>query len=233
MRGSKRLLNSALQSDLDTMLELGASIQSGLQETHDHKEAVNAFLEKRKKDLERWLRIVAGNGVLRNSAPFRAFFALDDVVSDLVGFSPQSAGSSGPRTAQQQRFGFFPSTTARARGPALATATPAALSARASAAADAFSPAASSAARQRHGTPMLLVNIQEHRLLSPQAAVVHTSRSSSNLLGAAQVAKQWGGGGRAGWPGGRRARSVPAGRPPCPTLRRRLLSPRAAQRTRR
>lgn len=47
VRASKRLLSNALESGLDTMLELSSSIQATLQNTEDHKEAVSALLEKR------------------------------------------------------------------------------------------------------------------------------------------------------------------------------------------
>lgn len=48
VRASKRLLSNALETGLDAMLDLSAGVQAALQDTEDHKEAVSAFLDKRK-----------------------------------------------------------------------------------------------------------------------------------------------------------------------------------------
>ena len=45
---AKRLLIEGRHSRLDTLLELSASLQALAHATGDHREAVNAFLEKRK-----------------------------------------------------------------------------------------------------------------------------------------------------------------------------------------
>ena len=45
--GTKRLLIEGRHSRLDTLLELSASLQALTHATADHREAVNAFLEKR------------------------------------------------------------------------------------------------------------------------------------------------------------------------------------------
>jgi 2-(1,2-epoxy-1,2-dihydrophenyl)acetyl-CoA isomerase len=47
LRMAKRLLLTAQTSDLDTILEMSAAMQSIAHETADHAEAVEAFLEKR------------------------------------------------------------------------------------------------------------------------------------------------------------------------------------------
>jgi enoyl-CoA hydratase/carnithine racemase len=47
VRLAKRLMREALNSSLDTVLELSAAFQAISQKTADHSEAVNAFLEKR------------------------------------------------------------------------------------------------------------------------------------------------------------------------------------------
>ena len=48
----KRTLNKALASDLDTTLDYEAHIQQIASETEDHKEGVQAFLEKRKPNFK-------------------------------------------------------------------------------------------------------------------------------------------------------------------------------------
>lgn len=47
VRLNKRLLRTALRSDLATTLELAAALQGGIQHTPDHDEAIAAALEKR------------------------------------------------------------------------------------------------------------------------------------------------------------------------------------------
>ena len=47
LRMSKRLMLTAQNTDLDTILEMSAAMQALAHETDDHAEAVNAFLEKR------------------------------------------------------------------------------------------------------------------------------------------------------------------------------------------
>lgn len=47
IRLTKRLLREAIHSRLDTVLELSAVLQAVCHKTPDHREAVNAFLEKR------------------------------------------------------------------------------------------------------------------------------------------------------------------------------------------
>ncbi|WP_288251502.1 crotonase/enoyl-CoA hydratase family protein [uncultured Hydrogenophaga sp.] len=47
VRLTKRLLREAMHTRLDTLLELSAAYQSLSHQTADHREAVNAFLEKR------------------------------------------------------------------------------------------------------------------------------------------------------------------------------------------
>ena len=46
LRMAKRLLIEGRHSRLDTLLELSASLQALTHATADHREAVNAFLEK-------------------------------------------------------------------------------------------------------------------------------------------------------------------------------------------
>jgi enoyl-CoA hydratase/carnithine racemase len=50
---SKRLMREAIHSRLDTVLELSAVYQAVLHKTDDHREAVDAFLEKRPADFGR------------------------------------------------------------------------------------------------------------------------------------------------------------------------------------
>ena len=52
VRLSKRLLREGLHTRLDTLLELSAAFQSLAHQTADHREAVNAFLEKRPPDFK-------------------------------------------------------------------------------------------------------------------------------------------------------------------------------------
>ena len=52
VRMAKRLLIEGRHSRLDTLLELSASLQALAHATADHREAVNAFLEKRKPDFK-------------------------------------------------------------------------------------------------------------------------------------------------------------------------------------
>jgi enoyl-CoA hydratase/carnithine racemase len=52
VRMAKRLLIEGRHSRLDTLLELSASLQALTHATGDHREAVNAFLEKRKPDFK-------------------------------------------------------------------------------------------------------------------------------------------------------------------------------------
>jgi enoyl-CoA hydratase/carnithine racemase len=47
LRLTKRLMREALHSRLDTVLELSAVFQAVSHKTDDHREAVDAFLEKR------------------------------------------------------------------------------------------------------------------------------------------------------------------------------------------
>jgi enoyl-CoA hydratase/carnithine racemase len=53
LRLSKRLMREAIHSRLDTVLELSAVYQAVLHKTDDHREAVDAFLEKRPADFGR------------------------------------------------------------------------------------------------------------------------------------------------------------------------------------
>lgn len=46
----KRIFNKALTSDLDSLLEYEAYMQQSASETDDHKEGINAFIEKRKPE---------------------------------------------------------------------------------------------------------------------------------------------------------------------------------------
>jgi enoyl-CoA hydratase/carnithine racemase len=48
MRMTKRLIREAQHTRLDTLLEMSAAFQALAHETEDHREAVDAFLEKRK-----------------------------------------------------------------------------------------------------------------------------------------------------------------------------------------
>jgi len=48
VRMAKRLMREGMHSRLDTLLELSASMQALSHQTADHREAVQAFLEKRK-----------------------------------------------------------------------------------------------------------------------------------------------------------------------------------------
>jgi enoyl-CoA hydratase/carnithine racemase len=48
LRMTKRLLREGQRQDLPSLLELAANLQSIAHKTSDHREAVNAFLEKRK-----------------------------------------------------------------------------------------------------------------------------------------------------------------------------------------
>jgi enoyl-CoA hydratase/carnithine racemase len=52
VRMAKRLLIEGRHSRLDTLLELSASLQALAHATNDHREAVNAFLEKRKPEFK-------------------------------------------------------------------------------------------------------------------------------------------------------------------------------------
>jgi enoyl-CoA hydratase/carnithine racemase len=52
VRMAKRLLIEGRNSRLDTLLELSASLQALAHSTADHREAVTAFLEKRKPDFK-------------------------------------------------------------------------------------------------------------------------------------------------------------------------------------
>jgi enoyl-CoA hydratase/carnithine racemase len=52
VRMAKRLLIEGRHSRLDTLLELSASLQALTHATTDHREAVNAFLEKRKPEFK-------------------------------------------------------------------------------------------------------------------------------------------------------------------------------------
>jgi enoyl-CoA hydratase/carnithine racemase len=47
VRLAKRLLRESLHTRLDTLLEMAAAYQALSHQTADHREAVNAFLEKR------------------------------------------------------------------------------------------------------------------------------------------------------------------------------------------
>src|SRR3546814_15525963 len=53
VRITKRLLNDAQNQRLDDVLELSAALQSVAHETADHHEAVDAFIEKRRRSEER------------------------------------------------------------------------------------------------------------------------------------------------------------------------------------
>lgn len=48
MRMTKRLLREGQQATLDSLLELSAGCQAIAHKTADHREAVTAFIEKRK-----------------------------------------------------------------------------------------------------------------------------------------------------------------------------------------
>jgi len=48
----KRAINQSLSNNLDEHLELEADLQTEGGQTHDYKEGVQAFLEKRKPDFE-------------------------------------------------------------------------------------------------------------------------------------------------------------------------------------
>ena len=48
LRMTKRLLREGQKQDLSSLLELAATLQSIAHKTDNHKEAVDAFLEKRK-----------------------------------------------------------------------------------------------------------------------------------------------------------------------------------------
>ncbi len=48
LRMTKRLLIEGRQTRMDTLLEMAASMQALAHSTADHREAVTAFLEKRK-----------------------------------------------------------------------------------------------------------------------------------------------------------------------------------------
>ena len=52
VRMAKRLLIEGRHSRLDTLLELSAGLQALAHATADHREAVNAFLEKRKPEFK-------------------------------------------------------------------------------------------------------------------------------------------------------------------------------------
>ena len=52
VRMAKRLLIEGRHSRLDTLLELSASLQALAHATEDHREAVNAFLDKRKPEFK-------------------------------------------------------------------------------------------------------------------------------------------------------------------------------------
>ncbi|SPC05662.1 3-hydroxybutyryl-CoA dehydratase Crt (fragment) [Cupriavidus oxalaticus] len=47
MRLAKRLMREAMHTRLDTLLELSAGFQALSHQTADHREAVQAFLDKR------------------------------------------------------------------------------------------------------------------------------------------------------------------------------------------
>jgi 2-(1,2-epoxy-1,2-dihydrophenyl)acetyl-CoA isomerase len=51
---TKLLVNRALQSDLDTALRDEAVAQELVQQTHDAKEGVRAFVERRDPDFKGW-----------------------------------------------------------------------------------------------------------------------------------------------------------------------------------
>jgi enoyl-CoA hydratase/carnithine racemase len=53
LRLAKRLMREALHSRLDTVLELSAVFQAVSHKTDDHREAVDAFLEKRAPRFDR------------------------------------------------------------------------------------------------------------------------------------------------------------------------------------
>ena len=48
LRMAKRLLREGARSELSTLLDMSASMQAIAHQTEDHKEAVDAFVEKRK-----------------------------------------------------------------------------------------------------------------------------------------------------------------------------------------
>jgi enoyl-CoA hydratase/carnithine racemase len=48
LRMAKRLLREGERSELQTLLDMSASMQAIAHQSEDHKEAVNAFVEKRK-----------------------------------------------------------------------------------------------------------------------------------------------------------------------------------------
>ena len=48
LRMAKRLLREGERSELHTLLDMSASMQAVAHQTEDHKEAVSAFVEKRK-----------------------------------------------------------------------------------------------------------------------------------------------------------------------------------------
>jgi enoyl-CoA hydratase/carnithine racemase len=48
LRMAKRLLREGARSELHTLLDMSASMQAIAHQSEDHKEAVNAFVEKRK-----------------------------------------------------------------------------------------------------------------------------------------------------------------------------------------
>jgi enoyl-CoA hydratase/carnithine racemase len=52
VRMAKRLLIEGRHSRLDTLLELSSSLQALTHATADHREAVSAFLEKRRPDFK-------------------------------------------------------------------------------------------------------------------------------------------------------------------------------------
>jgi 2-(1,2-epoxy-1,2-dihydrophenyl)acetyl-CoA isomerase len=48
----KRAINAAWTADLETQLDLEASLQTPASQTHDHREGIQAFLEKRRPRFE-------------------------------------------------------------------------------------------------------------------------------------------------------------------------------------
>jgi len=52
VRMAKRLLMEGRHTRLDTLLEMSAAMQALTHATGDHREAVSAFLEKRKPDFK-------------------------------------------------------------------------------------------------------------------------------------------------------------------------------------
>jgi 2-(1,2-epoxy-1,2-dihydrophenyl)acetyl-CoA isomerase len=48
LRMAKRLLREGARTELSTLLDMSASMQAIAHQTEDHKEAVDAFVEKRK-----------------------------------------------------------------------------------------------------------------------------------------------------------------------------------------